>query len=414
MTFSVSNSRTFVWGIWIIASVFYAYQYILRVMPNIMLNDIMEQFGISAATFGQFSGVYYIGYSLMHLPIGIMLDRYGPKKIMTLCILFTVIGLMPLLFAEHWVYPIIGRFFIGFGSSAAILGVFKIIRMTFDEKRFPRMLSLSVTIGLMGAIYGGGPVDYMREHFGYQVVIQIFAVCGLLLAALTYWLVPNIKNSSKRTVISDIKEVLNNGRVVWSCIFAGLMVGPLEGFADVWGTIFLKQVYGFEGALAASMPSMIFIGMCFGAPLLSLIADKVGDYLLTIIAAGAVMATCFASLLIWQLPPWILSFNFILVGMCCAYQILAIYKASTYAREQVAGLTTAVANMIIMIFGYAFHSVIGGVINAMGGPTTAHALVSGTTVIPITLALGTGGFTLLCLYEKRNSRQLKEFAEPGL
>src|SRR6186713_1319332 len=99
MTFSTPTSRTLAWGVWMIASIFYAYQYILRVMPNIMLDDIMQQFDISAATFGQFSGVYYIGYSLMHLPMGILLDRYGPKKIMTLCILLTVVGLMPLLFA---------------------------------------------------------------------------------------------------------------------------------------------------------------------------------------------------------------------------------------------------------------------------------------------------------------------------
>ena len=125
------------WTVWVIASVFYAYQYILRVMPNIMLDDIMQQFHIGAATFGQFSGVYYIGYSLMHLPIGMMLDRFGPRKIMPVCILLTVAGLLPLIFADHWIYPIVGRFLIGMGSSAAILGVFKIVRMTFSEKRFP-------------------------------------------------------------------------------------------------------------------------------------------------------------------------------------------------------------------------------------------------------------------------------------
>lgn len=390
-----SNSRTIAWAIWIIASIFYAYQYILRVMPNILLNDIMQQFNIGAATFGQFSGVYYIGYSLMHLPIGIMLDRYGPKKIMTICILFTVIGLMPLLFASHWVYPIAGRFLIGLGSSAAILGVFKIIRMTFKEGLFPRMLSLSVTIGLIGAIYGGGPMSYMREVFGYQTVIQLFAALGLLLAIVTYWIVPDMKSASEGTVVSDIKEVLSNKRVIWSCIFAGMMVGPLEGFADVWGTVFLKQVYGFDGALAASIPSMIFIGMCFGAPLLSLIADRVGSYLATIIGAGATMAICFFLLLFWQVASGVLTMSFILVGICSAYQILAIYKASTYVREQVAGLTTAVANMIIMIFGYVFHASIGGIINFMGGPDISHALVYGVAVIPIALCLGTGGFVLL-------------------
>ena len=272
----MTTSRSVAWTVWIIASIFYAYQYILRVMPNIMLDDIMQQFNISAATFGQFSGVYYIGYSLMHLPIGIMLDRYGPRKVMSGCILMTVVGLLPLIFAEHWMYPIVGRALIGMGSSAAILGVFKIVRMTFSEARFPRMLSLSVTIGLIGAIYGGAPVSYMRDAFGYQTVIQLFAVGGIALALVTYWIIPNVQSSQESTVISDIKEVLTNYRVIWSCIFAGMMVGPLEGFADVWGTAFLKQVYGYDGALAASIPSMIFIGMCFGAPVLSLIAEKIG------------------------------------------------------------------------------------------------------------------------------------------
>ena len=67
--------RIVAWSIWMAASLFYAYQYILRVMPNIMMNDITQQFNIDATAFGQFSGIYYLGYSLMHLPIGIMLDR---------------------------------------------------------------------------------------------------------------------------------------------------------------------------------------------------------------------------------------------------------------------------------------------------------------------------------------------------
>ena len=144
---STSPSRIAAWSLLFIASLFYAYQYILRVMPNIMLSDITEQFNMGAATFGQFSGIYYIGYSLMHLPVGIMLDRYGPKKVMSGAILLSVAGLTPLIFASHWAYPIAGRLLIGVGSSAAILGVFKIIRMSFEEKLFPKMLSIAVTIG---------------------------------------------------------------------------------------------------------------------------------------------------------------------------------------------------------------------------------------------------------------------------
>lgn len=404
MSSSRTMSGTIAWTVWILVSVFYAYQYILRVMPNIMLSDIMEQFGITAAAFGQFSGIYYIGYSLVHLPVGIMLDRYGPRKVMTGCILLTVLGLTPLIFAEHWAYPIMGRFIIGVGSSAAILGVFKIIRMSFSEKQFPRMLSLSVTIGLIGAIYGGGPVSYMRTAFGYETIIEIIGAAGILLAAITYWIVPEFENTSEATVFSEVKEVLTNKKVLWACFCAGLMVGPCEGFADVWGTVFLKEVYGFEDTLAASLPSIIFIGMCFGSPLLSLIAERVGNYLATIAGAGLAMAVSFSILLSMQLTSSIVLINFILIGMCCAYQILAIYKASTYVSERVAGLATALANMIIMLFGYTFHSIIGGLIAYMGGPQADMALKYGIAVIPCGLALGTIGFLILLSWERSDKR----------
>lgn len=405
MNNSVSKSKI-IWAAWLIASIFYAYQYVLRVMPNIMLADIMHYFGISAGTFGQFSGVYYIGYSLMHLPIGMMLDRFGPRKVMSGSIFLTVIGLMPLLFADHWVYPILGRFLIGIGSSAAILGIFKIIRLAFNETQFPRMLSFSVTIGLIGAIYGGGPISYMNEIFGYQFVIQMISVVGMMLALLTYWIVPEYKQSSQDSVLSDIKEVLRNRQVLWCCISAGLMVGPLEGFADVWGTAFLKQVYQLDNGFAASLPSVIFIGMCFGGPILNFIAEKSGNYLGTIIGAGILMAISFGILISGHLSFMSIVMNFILVGGCCAYQILAIYKASTYVREQVAGLTTAVANMIIMIFGYCFHSLMGNIIHAMGGPNESAALIYGISVIPAALLLGSMGFAFLLTREVKTVAKL--------
>jgi predicted MFS family arabinose efflux permease len=301
---------------------------------------------------------------------------------------------MPLIFSSYWVYPIVGRVLIGMGSSAAILGVFKIVRMAFSEERFARMLSLSVTIGLIGAIYGGGPLSYMCDVLGYQAVIKIFAGVGALLALVSYFVLPNAKALSQRSVLKDVKEVLSNQKVLLTCFFAGLMVGPLEGFADVWSAVFLKQVYGFEATLSASLPSVIFMGMCFGAPLLSLFAERIG-YMQAIITAGVLMTLSFIGLLMIELPSFVLGCSFVLIGVASAYQILAIYNASTYVKEEVAGLTTALANMIIMIFGYAFHTAIGLVVSKMGGPTESIALIKGVAVIPVALFLGTAGFIFL-------------------
>lgn len=400
---TLSKSRLIAWMVWVIASIFYGYQYILRVMPNIMMNDILQQFNIDAATFGQFSGIYYLGYSLMHLPIGIALDRFGPKKVMPFCILLTSLGLLPILLTDFWVYPILGRALIGIGSSAAILGTFKIIRLTFAEEKFTRMLSFSVTIGLIGAIYGGAPVNYLCGYLGYKTVVGVFATMGVVLAIVTYWIVPNMEASKSLSIKADILEVFSSKKVLAICFLSGLMVGPLEGFADVWGAEYLVQSYGYDKTLASSLTSAIFLGMCFGAPVISFIAEKSRNYLGTIMGAGIVMALCFIALLTGKIQATQLSFMFVIVGVCSAYQIIAIYKASTYVNVRVAGLTTAVANMIIMIFGYFFHAVIGWLINLLGGTASVKAFMFGISVIPLGLAIGAVGFLMLYLSDRTQS-----------
>jgi predicted MFS family arabinose efflux permease len=409
----MSTSKSIAWSIWVLGSLFYAYQYILRVMPNLMLTDLMRQFHIDATIFGQFSGVYYLGYAFMHLPLGLLLDRFGPRKVMSICVLLSVIGILPILFAENWLYPVLGRALLGIGSSAAILGTFKIIRMTFNEKSFTRMLSLSVTIGLLGAIYGGGPVSFLCAKLGYKMVVEIFAGLGLLLAAVIYILVPEMEaQQEESSILANIKTVFTNPRVMALCLLAGCMIGPLEGFADVWGAAFLRQAYGLDADSASYLSSMIFIGMCFGAPLLSLIAEKTGNYLGCIIGAGGLMLLVFVALLSQVLSVSAIAVGFVVVGVCCAYQILAIYKASTYVPEQVAGLTTAVANMIIMSFGYAFHSGIGYLVNLYGGPKQTQALIYGLSILPLSLSVAVVGLGVLAIQERGwTVRQVPAFAE---
>jgi MFS family permease len=240
----------------------------------------------------------------------------------------------------------------------------------------------------------------MQGKMGFHAVIKTFAGLGLILAAVTYWLIPPSTRSSTTPIKLDLKEVLTNRRVILTCLFAGFMVGPLEGFADVWGTLFLKQNYQLSTTLSSTLPSMIFIGMCVGAPILTYLADKVGNYFVIILASGVSMLGCFFMLLTWKLSINIITINFLIMGVACAYQILAIYKASTYVPTRVAGFATALANTIIMIFGYGFHATIGSIVNKAGGISSSKALITGLAVIPLSVLIGSIGFARLLIKEK--------------
>lgn len=384
------------WIMWAVASLFYAYQYVLRVLPNIIMPDLLTHFNTTAMEFGQFAGLYYIGYAGAHIPLGMLIDRKGPKIIIPLCILLTIAGILPMLFSDNILAANIGRLILGVGSSGAILGAFKVIRLGFDESQFNRMLGLCVTVGLIGALYGGLPVRHLLEENHWQTILTYLCLFGGALAVLAFFSIPSQKREMRESanIYKDISTVLKNKNVLLVCLCAGLMVGPLEGFADVWGAGFVNCVYKLEPAKAAGVTSLMFLGMCIGAPCLTYVADKLGQHLKVIIFSGVFMALAFIYILIGLCSAQMLSALFIAVGVFCAYQIIAIYMASTYVRENHVGLTTSLANMIIMTFGYFFHTCIGAMMGThqADGNFSHEQYISGLSIIPICLGIAAIGF----------------------
>jgi MFS family permease len=405
--------RSVAWATWALATLFYAYQYVLRVAPSVLNEDITAKFQMDPRIFGQFTGTYYLSYALMHIPLGLLLDRYGPKRIMPLFLGFTIIGMAPLAFTDFWAFPIMGRVLVGLGSSSAILGLFKIIRMNFPKARFNLMLSFSVTIGLLGAIFAGAPLQMLHQWMGLDNIVIILMAAGILLAALLYFFTPEITHeTSKVNVWNEVKAVMTNRYVLAVCLLAGLMVGPLEGFADAWGKSFLKSVYGFDDQAAAGLPSWIFFGLCFGGPALSLITRIVKNDLFVVFLCGLIMMLIFAGIIAGTIPPslYILRAAFFTVGIMCAYQILAIGNVSINVPAQFSGLTSAVANGIIMAFGFLFHSIIGLILHAFTGIEDTDAIYSSEAmfyaigIIPAALVLACIGFAILAY----THRQRKE------
>ena len=123
-------------------------------------------------------------------------------------------------------------------------------------------------------------------------------------------------------------------------------------------------------------------------------AEKTGSYFNTIIGAGITMIILLIAIYSGKMSLFALYPLLFILGICIAYQVLVIDKASSFVQSEQKNLTSIVANMIIMIFGYIFHSATGFLMNHFGGVENPSAYLIGVSSIPIGLVLGTLGFLI--------------------
>ncbi len=403
------NASIFRYVVWIVATLFYSFQYTMRVLPSVAYDNVASRFdGIDASIYANYSSIYYVGYALLHLPIGYALNKLGPRYILPLLMLLSAVGNLPLIYSDSWWLVVVGRFFVGVGSSAAILGVFKSVRIAFKPSMMAPMLGVSVTIGLFGAIFGESPVKTLLSNEGMEYVIHGFVIVGSILAALTLIFSPNIKEESSiklDSLKSDMKSIFTNKLVMLTALFGALMVGTTEGFADVWGPKFLSALYNISGEDAAQATSYIFFGMAAGALILPLWAERTNAFYAITALSAAVMAVGMLLTMYVPIGTTLLGVTLFIVGVMSAYQVLVVHMNGLNVAPNIAVLSTSFTNMVIMMFGFLFHKVTGIIMTynwegKVDAVTNAHvysvaAYQWGLLVIPIGLVIGCIGLWVI-------------------
>jgi MFS family permease len=357
-------SKIMPWMIWLLAVLFFAYQFILRLSPGLMMNDIMKKFDVDASDYGYFASMYYYGYALMQIPIAILLDRYGPRVIISICAFVCAVATLTFIYADQWIVVLLARFLIGAASAVGFLGVSKIISMWFSSAEYGKMVGLSFTFGLIGAVFGGRPISSLLDIFGWHDVLFYVALVSALIGVLIIIFVRNPKNfvaAADGDVVHKLKTVCTDYRVLVIALASLLLVGPLEGFADVWGITYLMKAYSITKPEAASLTSFIFIGMIFGGPILSYIAQKYKAYYQLTFLCGVLMFALFIFLIVAReyISFYTSMTIMFVIGVCCCYQVLVLTIGSFILPAAFTGVTVAFLNCINMLGGSFFHMFIG-------------------------------------------------------
>lgn len=363
-------SRWFPWLICGLGAVFYTYEYLLRIAPNVMIADLMKTFHIGSGSLGHLIGFYYYAYAPAQLLVGLLMDRFGPRRILTVACLICGIGTY--LFASTTIYPIaaFGRFLMGFGSAFAFVGVLKLATIWLPPNRFAMVSGLTSALGTVGAFFGENLLELLVISMGWRELIMAAAAAGIFLAIILLVFLrdgtPEAEALDERdnldfeTITRGMVTILMNPQIWIVGIIGGLLYLPTSVFAEAWGKTYLEAVHDLTSQKAAFINSLIFLGFTIGGPINGLLSDLLHSRIKPI-QYGGLLATLTISALLFipHQPIWLLAVEATFTGIFYSVQVIVFAIGREHSPDWASGSAIAVVNMVVMLGGAIFQPLVG-------------------------------------------------------
>ncbi|MCP5506290.1 MAG: MFS transporter [Chlamydiales bacterium] len=330
--------------IWVLASLFVFYKFLMVVTPSVMIKHLTEAFHINATQLGLLAGSYFYSFFLFQIPAGILIDKFGTRLITSIGMTICAAGVLLFSFSQNLFIASLARFIMGIGGTAAILTVLKLSADWFHHKYFAFLNGLMMTFGMFGAIIGQTPFNFAFNIFGWRTTILDIALFGFILA-LIYW----VSVRDRHTLLSFKAQVptqtisfreglhlfFKNPQNYLLTLYSGLAWTTITVFAGFWGTPFLKIKYHLGDQPAPFVNSLLFFGFAIGAPFFGWLSDSLKKRK-PIMFLGTVATLLFFLVVVYvpAIPTPFLGFFFFLLGFSASTFLLSfpmIYEINPFS-----------------------------------------------------------------------------------
>ncbi len=385
LTRSTDSAKSFLaWFIWGLAAAYFFSDYLARVSPGVMSRELQLAFGVSTAGLGLLSSFFYYPYILMQIPVGLMVDRFSIRWLLSIMALLTAIGCTVFGLANSIWVAAFGRVIIGFSAAFAFVSALRLATKWFPPARLGLLAGLTQALGMWGAAFGEAPVSLLMEQVGWRQTMLLMASLFIILSFLILRFVQdspknyNLSPTSipKRTNVISVSQslasVLSNKQTWLTALYAGLLFAPTAVMAEFWGPSYLQYGRGLSSHSAAFANGLIFIGWGLGGPIAGWLSDKMGlrKPLLYISAICGAIFLCvifyWPSLSTWQLYSLFFFYGLTNIGVVVSYAV-----ATEINPRKMIGTTIAFANMGSILIGAILQPVFGKVLEMNLG----HAVI---------------------------------------
>lgn len=348
---------TIAWFIWGLGAIFYFAQYLLRVVPSVINEDLMALFEMSASLSGMLGGFFYYPYVAMQIPIGTIVDKYGSKRLLAMSAFVCAISACLFAVADSIITLFVSRFLLGLFSAAAFVCALKLARSLFPASLFGLIVGITQTLGMLGAGLDG-PISHINENFGYHGIFWALSLLFIFISVMSLILIKDSSPSPSSQKNSSFHWHVIKDKYVWiNAIYAGFVYAPVQVLGEYWGPFFLERVYDLSDTQAAWAKSMLFVGWVIGGPFAGKLSDIVGRRKIMIWSSLAGIILISFMFLGPQLPiVGVFSLCFLIGATNTG--LVAAYAASGELHDKASsGLSLAICNMISILFGAILISV---------------------------------------------------------
>lgn len=370
--------------IYVVACLSYFFVYFHRTSSAVMVPELSNTFGILPASMGVLGSIYFYGYALAQLPAGILSDRFGARRTMSVFMFMAGVGAIIFGVAPSFQTAVFGRFLVGLGVGFIYVPIMRLLADWYSKNEFATYSGILLAVGNAGSLASAAPLVLLMGNLGWRKSMMLVGGISILISILTYIVVRNnpkeidgatiaeienrseIKSVESLTLREGIGQVIKSYSFWAITIYLAFLYGTIMGFQGLWAGPYFMTVYGMTKASASNLLTLIPIGMIIGCPLAGLLADKLFRTKKSVVVLGGAVYLSIWVLLV--MVPSGLSLTFLKVLMF-SYGLFGGFFVVIYAhlKENIpmnlVGTSIGLLNMTVFFFGAIFQQIMSLIVD---------------------------------------------------
>jgi MFS family permease len=373
-----------------------------RFITAVIADELVRELSIDAKSLGIMGAGFFYAMAFFQILIGPMLDRIGPRKIITLFALIGSAGTILFSLATTFTGTFSGRILMGIGMAPVFIGSLKVFSMVLPKDKFSRFTGLMVSVGAIGSILATSPFAYLNSILGWRNVLLLVAGITLMFALLIFHLLKKTEIQKTNAPAVQSINVLQSLKIIFGSLLfwkiAGIVFcryGTQVALQGLWLGLYLIEVEGYSTIQAGNILFFLAIGASIGSPLVGWFYDKTQYYKKNVIMAGlSIYCACFIPLVISFNNNSALFYGIIVffIGFFGGFGMLPYSEAKDFFPSSLSGTAIAWVNISLVTGGAVFTHLLGKIIECFprvgySYPPIAYRVAFGVCFLSILAAL---------------------------